>query len=235
MGAGYRLYAKGAKHAEVLIYEDVGEGWFGGVSAKQFASDLKAVGPVDTIDVRINSYGGDVFDGQAIYNQLVQHKAKVTTHIDGVAASIASVIAMAGDEIHIAENGWIMIHDAWSMAIGNAADLRRQADLLESVTDKLAGIYVSRTGAAMADVRKLMAEETWLSAGDAIDRKFATAMTENLRMAAHAAPERYSFKRVPAALAGISDTDLRAEVAAQQAHIKRARLLTNFKSRGAGA
>ena len=102
MALGYRISAKGADRAEILIYEDVGEGWFGGVSAKQFADDLKALGAVSTIDVRINSYGGDVFEGFAMYRQLVEHKARIVVHVDGVAASIASVIAMAGNEIEIA-------------------------------------------------------------------------------------------------------------------------------------
>jgi ATP-dependent protease ClpP protease subunit len=250
MGAGYALYAKGSKHAELLIYEDVGAGWFGGVSADQFTKDLKALGELSTIDVRINSYGGDVFDGLAIYNQLVQHKARVTTHVDGVAASIASVIAMAGDEIRIAENAWFMIHDAWTMAVGNAADLRRQADLLDSVTDKLAGVYVARTGLPMAEVRELMAAETWLSSDDAVARKFASQIAENLRMAAHAAPDRYSFRHVPAALRpgtapvaqtaspvvtlSAEDQALRDRLAAAQQRMQRAQLLKDFKTRGAG-
>src|ERR1044072_9600498 len=101
MGAGFSIKAKGNSEAEILIYEDVGEGWFGGVTAKQFAEDLKALGKVDTINLRINSAGGDVFDGLAIYRRLVDHPARVITHIDGLAASIASVIAMSGNEIRI--------------------------------------------------------------------------------------------------------------------------------------
>lgn len=124
MGQGYRISAK-ANEADVLIYEDVGDSWFGGVSAKQFADDLKALGKVDTINLRLNSAGGDVFDGLAIYRQLVDHPARVITHIDGIAASIASVIAMAGTEIRIAEAGFLMIHDAWGMQMGNADDMRR--------------------------------------------------------------------------------------------------------------
>lgn len=248
MGAGFALYAKGNKHAEVLIYEDVGEGWFGGVSAKKFADDLKAAGDLATIDVRINSYGGDVFDGLAIYNQLVQHKAKVTTHVDGVAASIASVIAMAGDEIRIAENGWLMIHDAWTMAVGNASDLRKQADLLDSVSEQLASVYSARTGMGKDAVRVLMAEETWLSAGDAVERKFATAVSENLRLAAHAVPDD-RFRNTPRALKpqaaaqpapavfqlSAEDQALRDRLAQAASRVKRARLVTDIKSRGAGS
>lgn len=250
MGAGFKLYAKGQKAAEILIYEDVGEGWFGGVTAKQFADELKALGDVQTIDVRIDSYGGDVFDGLAIYNRLVQHPARVTTHVDGVAASIASIIAMSGDEIRIAENGWLMIHDAWGVAVGNAADMRRQADLLDGVTDKLAGVYAARTGMAVPDVRALMADETWLAADDAVARGFAQTIAQNLRVAAHAVPPVYGFRHVPAVLQGavapttparpqpvhLSAEEQALRQRAQQAADKmhRARLLTDFKTRGAG-
>lgn len=246
MGAGFAIRARANKTAEILIYEDVGAGWFGGVSAKQFADDLKELGDVTQIDVRINSYGGDVFDGLAMYNQLVQHKARITTHVDGVAASIASVIAMAGDEIHIAESGWLMIHDAWGMAIGNAADLRRQADLMDSVSEQLAGVYVARSGQPAEQVRAWMAEETWFNAGEAIDNKFATAMSENLRVAAHAAFDRSRFRNAPAALSAApakampviklsaEELALRDQVAGQRAHLTRARVVAELKSRGAG-
>ncbi len=246
--AGFSIRAKGNKHAEVLIYEDVGEGWFGGISAKRFGDDLKALGDLQTIDVRINSYGGDVFDGLAIYNTLVQHKAKVTTHVDGVAASIASIIAMAGAEIHIAENAWIMIHDAWGMAVGNAAEMRRQADLLESVSAKLADVYVSRTGQSAAAVRQMMADETWLSAGDAIDKGFASSLAENQRMAAHAAlPSHFNFRHAPAALSGqgqprqaeivltAADQEVRDRLKAATDRIRRGREIRDLKTRGAGS
>lgn len=248
MGAGFAIYAKGSGHAEILVYEDVGEGWFGGISAKSFADQLKALGAIDTIDVRINSYGGDVFDGLAIYNQLVQHRARVTTHIDGVAASIASVIAMSGDDIRIAENGWIMIHDAWGMAVGNAAELRRQAVLLDGVTERLADVYAARTGLPAADVRQLMTDETWMSSSDAVARGFAHKVSDNLRLAAYSgAPDRYGFRRVPAplqAVAGpksmpvvrLSAEDQAVRDAAQRAaqRVGRARLLEDFRTRGAG-
>lgn len=246
MGAGFAIRAKANKTAEVMIYEDVGAGWFGGVSAKQFADDLKGLGDVTHIDVRLNSYGGDVFDGLAIYNQLVQHKASVTTHVDGVAASIASIIAMAGNEIHIAESGWLMIHDAWGMAIGNADELRRQAELMDSVSEQLANVYVARTGHSLEQVRAWMADETWMNAGDAIGRKFASVMSENLRVAAHASLDRYRFRHAPQALSAAApakqmpvvklsaeEVALRDRVAGQRASLSRAHVMTELKSRGA--
>lgn len=251
MGAGIVFKAKSKTAAEILIYEDVGEGWFGGISAKAFAEQLKALGSVDTIDVRINSYGGDVFDGLAIYNQLVQHRATITTHIDGVAASIASVIAMAGKDIRIAESGWLMIHDAWGMGVGNAAVMRDLADRLDAVSNQLAGVYAARSGRPVDEIRGWMAEERWFSAADALDSGLATSMAENLRMAASGAPARFGFRHVPAALAGtpaarpdaavcsVSGPDaeagtMRRIVQAQSERFARRRALDTFKSRGAG-
>lgn len=192
----------GGKRAEIYIYEDIGEGWFGGFSAKQFADELKAIGGgVKAIDLHINSYGGDVFDGQAIYNTLIAHPASITTHVDGVAASIASVIAMAGDEIHIAENAWLMIHNAWGAAFGSPEDMRRQAELLESVSAKLADIYTARSGQELAAIKAMMDAETWIDAPSALTLGFATHVTDNLRAAALAAPpSAYAYRNVPGAL-----------------------------------
>lgn len=234
MGAGFAIRAKGSKAAEILLYEDVGEGWFGGISAKRFADELKGLGKVDTIDLRINSYGGDVFDGLAIYQQLVQHPAKITSHVDGIAASIASIIAMAGDEIRIAEAGWFMIHDAWGMAVGNAAEMRRQAELLESVTNQLAGVYEARTKQPLETLRAWMADETWLDAAAAVERGFANSVAENLRMAAHAAPPK-RFRNIPSALADDpEERALRERVSAQCASMQRRRDLQQHRTRGAG-
>ncbi|MGQ3051094.1 MAG: head maturation protease, ClpP-related [Roseateles sp.] len=211
MGAGFSIKAKANKTAEILIYEDVGEGWFGGVSAKQFALELKALGDVTTIDVRINSYGGDVFEGLAIYNQLVRHKAKIITHVDGIAASIASVIAMAGNEIRIGESGWLMIHNAWSMAAGDYHAMDEMSARLRATSKTLADIYVARTGADLAKVKAWMDEETWFDASQATAEKFADSVTENLRMAARLVPDRFAFRHVPAAIQQAAMTRADAE------------------------
>lgn len=204
MGAGFRILAKSAGEAEILIYEDVGEGFFGGVSAKQFAGELKALGDVATINLRINSYGGDVFDGLAIYRQLADHKAKIIVHIDGVAASIASVIAMAGDDIRIAEAGFIMIHDAWGLAIGTAADMREVADRLDTITGAIGDVYSARTKRKADDVRKWMADEKWFTATEALDSGFATEIVENMRAAARLDPGKHKFRNVPSSLSAWS-------------------------------
>lgn len=209
MGAGYSIKARANASAEIYIYEDVGEGWFGGVSAKQFATDLRALGAVETIDVRINSAGGDVFDGLAIYRQLVDHKAKVVTHIDGMAASIASVIAMAGEEIRIAEAGFVMIHNAWGLVIGDGSEMRKMADLLDTTTGAIRDVYRARTSLPDDELRTMMAAETWLTGAEAVDKGFADSVVENLRIAASAKidPAKHKFRHMPAALAGRPNYD----------------------------
>lgn len=200
----FRTKAGARNAAEIFIYEDIGEGWFGGVSAKSFADQLKALGNVDTIDVRINSYGGDVFDGFAIYSQLQTHKAAITTYIDGIAASIASVIAMAGEQIHIAQAGFVMVHDAWGVARGNARDLRQFAEQLDAISQSIADVYIARTGKAQGEVRDWMTAETWFNSADALKHGFATKVVENMKAAASASksdPARYTFKHAPGVLA----------------------------------
>jgi|JI10StandDraft_1071094.scaffolds.fasta_scaffold32348_5 ATP-dependent Clp protease protease subunit len=186
MGAGYRFKAKADKTAEVQIYEDVGAGWFGGVTAKDFASDLKSAGVVAQIDVRIASYGGDVNEGLAIYRMLAEHDARVVVHIDGVAASIASVIAMAGDEIVIAEAGSIMIHEAWNIAAGHADDFREMAVNLEKTSGQLADIYAARTKKPTSMIKDWMKATTWFYGQEAVDAGFANAVAENVKAAASA-------------------------------------------------
>lgn len=224
MGQGFRIKPKaGVKNAaEILIYEDVGFSWFGGVTAKDFAEQLKALGAVDQIDVRINSYGGDVFDGLAIYNQLMTHKAKVTTYVDGIAASIASIIAMAGEEIHMAEAGFVMVHDAWGVGVGNARELREFADRLETVTSSLADVYVARTGKTLAEVRGWMMAETWFNSADALKNGFATKVIDNQKVAAKYDPARYRFRNAPPVIAARPDYDAaRARIADQRARMVR--------------
>jgi len=186
MGNGYSIRAKGSGAGEIYIYEDVGEGWFGGVSARQFADDLKALGPITTLDCRINSYGGEVFDGLAIYRQLVEHPARVVMHIDGVAASIASVIAMAGDEIRIAEAGFMMIHPAQGGVLGSAKDMRDMAELLDKITSSIANVYERRTSSTAEQIAAWIAADTWFTAADALAAGFVDAIDENMLLAARA-------------------------------------------------
>lgn len=188
MGAGYSMKAR-AEEADVYIYEDIGEGWFGGVSAKQFTADLKALGAVTTINTHINSYGGAVFDAVAIYRALVSHPARVISHIDGVAASSAATIAMAGDEIRITEAGFLMIHNASGGVFGEASEVRQMADLLDTITGTIGDVYAARSGRSAEEIAAWMTATTWMTAAEAVERGFADSIVENLRVAASGDPK----------------------------------------------
>jgi len=187
---------------EIIIYEDIGEGFFGGgVTAKSISDGLKEHKGAKNIDVRINSYGGSVFEGLAIYNQLKQHKASINVYIDGIAASIASVIAMAGDKITMAENGWFMIHDPWGFAVGTAEELRAEAAVLDNIKGSIVDTYAKRTDSLPEFISGLMADETWMNAEQAIDNGFADETEDSKLLAASANTEILKhIKRMPVQL-----------------------------------
>jgi ATP-dependent Clp protease protease subunit len=183
--SGFKVRAVGKKSAEVYLYDEIGASmWGGGISAKSVADEIKSLGQVETIQVRINSPGGDVFDGLAIYNTLARHPAHVETHIDGMALSIASVIAMAGNEVHMAENAMLMIHDPWTVAMGSADEFRKKADLMDQVKGNLVDTYARRAGLPAEQIAALMSEETWLTAKDAQHLGFVDEIAEELQLAA---------------------------------------------------
>lgn len=197
---GYRIVSRNADTAEMYLYGPIGSTMFGdGVSAKQVANDLKKIGNVKTIDLRINSEGGDVFDGKAIYSLLVENKAKVRVHIDGLAASAASFIAMAGNEINISEGGFIMIHDAYAGVMGRAEEMRQMADLLDSVNGTIVDVYAARTKQDKEKIKKWMAAETWFTGAEAMQNGFATSVVENLKVAASIRNPK-QFKNLPTIL-----------------------------------
>ncbi len=163
----YSLVKNQSEHsAELVIYDEIG--WFG-TTAKDVAQQLSAL-DVSHIDVRINSMGGDVFDGIAIYNALRTHDAEIRTQVDSAALSIASVIAQAGDHRVMVSGSQMMIHEAWGLSVGNATDMRKFGDLLDKQTDTIAGIYAERVGGSgkVKHFRSLMVGETWLSADEAV-------------------------------------------------------------------
>jgi ATP-dependent Clp protease protease subunit len=224
IAGGYSMKAKGKSEAEIILYGDVGDSWFGGVTAKQFADDLKALGKVDTINLRINSAGGDVFDGLTIYRRLVDHPARVVAHIDGLAASIASVIAMAGNEIKISESGFLMIHDAWGIAIGSSTDMRTMADLLETTTGSIRDVYAARTGNAAGKVQDWMTQETWFTAAEAVESGFADSVVDNLRIAASIDPKKHRFNKAPTVLSATPNlAEARERIARMKAQMDRRR------------
>lgn len=180
--------------ADIYLYQDIGEGWEG-MTGRQFAEDIKAIGGVRSLNIYINSYGGSVFDGVAIYNQLARHKARKNVYIDGIAASIASVVAMAGDTIAIAENGIMMIHDPWGLVIGNAAEMRKTAENLDKVRDTILDTYVARTSGDRDNIAELMRNETWFNADEALELGFADEITAAVTLAAHS--DICKYKNVP--------------------------------------
>ncbi len=163
----FRIENRDDSVTEVWVYDEIG--WFG-ITASEFIQDLQAI-DTPRIELHLNSPGGEVFDGIAIYSTLRQHDAEVHTIIDSLAASIASVIAMAGDEITITPNGTMMIHDGMGLAVGNAKDHREMADLLDKVSDNIASVYAERTGGTVDEWRALMRDETWFSADEALEAK----------------------------------------------------------------
>lgn len=164
--------AQASNEATVYLYDEIG---YWGVTAGDFVQQLDAL-DVETIHLRLNSPGGDVFDGVAIYNALLQHQATVVTHIDGLAASISSVIALAGDEIEIAETAFFMIHNAWTLAVGNANDLRTTAGLLDKIDAMITATYVKQAEADEGQVKQWMAQETWFGAEEALEAGFASSI-----------------------------------------------------------
>ncbi len=170
--------------ATLNIYGDI-TSWpweeLGEVSAISLSKQLEALGDVEQIDVYINSYGGEVAEGLAIYNALRRHKAKVTTYCDGFACSIASVIFMAGDERIMNESSLLMIHNAWTYAVGNSAELRKQADDLEKITQASVEAYKAHSSLSEEEIKNLMNNESWILPEEALTYGFATAVdkTEN--------------------------------------------------------
>lgn len=194
----YSIQAKANNKAEVWVYDEIGA-W--GVSARQFAQEVKALGDVKHIDVRIHSPGGDVFEGMAIYNLLKNHPAVVHAHIDGLAASMASVIAMAADVIHMPENAMMMIHKPWGIQGGDADDMRQYADLLDKVEGSLTSAYVKKSGKSEDEIKVLLKSETWYTGAEAVQAGFADQLTETLKAVASLQSQRMQeFTNMPEAL-----------------------------------
>jgi ATP-dependent protease ClpP protease subunit len=171
--------------SEVWIYEQIGEDyWDGsGITAKGFQKELSAI-KSSQIDLHINSPGGQVFDGITIHNLIKQHPANVTTYIDGLAASIASVIALAGDRVVMAENALFMIHKASGMVFGNSDDMRDFAEKLDMVNGSIATTYMSKTGKKEPEINDLMGAETWMTAKAALEAGFVDEISGSADMSA---------------------------------------------------
>ncbi|MFN3930832.1 MAG: head maturation protease, ClpP-related [Brevundimonas sp.] len=173
-GAGVR--ALGIGDNVITMFDSVGEDpWTGGgITAKKVAAQLRAIG--GPVEIQLNSPGGDMFEGIAIYNVLREHPHPVTIKVMGVAASAASIIAMAGDHVEIGASSFLMIHNCWIMAVGNRNALREAAEWLEPFDAAMTSVYAQRTGLAADVITKMLDDETWLSGSIAIEKGFANAL-----------------------------------------------------------
>ena len=188
MQTWYNLKADAGKTPVLSIFDDIGAY---GVSAKSFLNDLRTV-TTDEVDVEINSPGGDVFAGLAIYNGLRASGKKINVKVLGLAASAASLVAMAGDTIEMPENAFMMIHNPWGFAMGGADEMRNTADVLDKIGTGLVSTYAKRTGKTDQEITALLDAETWMTAQEAVDAGFATSVTPALAVKAS-----YSEDRLP--------------------------------------
>ncbi|NGK53892.1 Clp protease ClpP [Escherichia coli] len=191
----FRMKAGHKSDADIYIYDEIG---FWGVTAKQFVSDLNALGNITHINLHINSPGGDVFEGIAIFNALKNHGASITVYVDGVAASMASVIAMVGDPVIMPENAFMMIHKPWGVSGGDADDMRDYADLLDKVESVLLPAYAQKTGKTTDEIAAMLADETWMSGAECLAHGFADQVTPEVKaMACIQSKRTEEFKKMP--------------------------------------
>lgn len=189
--------------AVIRLYGEISPWW--GIAAEDVAAQLDEI-TADEIEVQIASLGGDVFEGIAIYNALRAHPARITTRVDSMAASIASVIAQAGDHRVMLTGSQMMIHEAWGFAIGTASDMRELADILDKQTDIIADIYAERADGEVAEFRTLMAAETWFDADETVDAGLADEVVKPARREKADAEDRLPHRfadRYAAAVAAV--------------------------------
>jgi ATP-dependent protease ClpP protease subunit len=205
----FEITAKADK-SEIWLYDEIGKNWFGeGIGAKEFLAEINAI-KSPHIDMHINSPGGAVFEGAAIYNAIKRHPATVHTYIDGIAASIASVIALAGDRIIMAANSLFMLHNPSGMAFGTSDDMRKTADVLDKVCGTMMGAYMEKCGKTEAEIKALMDAETYMDADEAMEAGFCDEVGLEMDMAACAsfAPvlAKLGFKHIPQVINGKKET-----------------------------
>ena len=176
----YKIKNKSSEVADVYLFNDIGTF---GITAQNFIDEIKEYEDTE-LNIHINSLGGEVFEGMAIYSIIQRRKAKTTVYIEGIAASIASVIALAADEVIMSENSLLMIHNAWGGTQGEAKDMRKQAEILEKITNEIAEVYVKKTKIPYNEIVEMMDEETWLTAQEAVALGFVDSISEPIKVAA---------------------------------------------------
>lgn len=182
----WKLKALDEKTGELTLYGEISnETWWGDeVTPKEFKSALDDLGDIDTLNIYINSPGGDVFAGQAIYSMLKRHKAHKNVYIDGLAASIASVIAMSGDTIFMPKNAMMMLHNPWTIGIGNSAEFRKLAEDLDIIRESLIAAYEGHSALTRDEIISIMDAETWLTATECEEYGFCDVVQEEKQLAA---------------------------------------------------
>jgi len=216
----YALEKTADNETTITLYDEIGAF---GAGSKEFLADLTKLSG-QHIHLRINSPGGSVVEGTAIYNALRRHEGGLTVHIDAMAASMASVIAMAGKPVYMADNALLMIHNPWTVSMGESKDLRKEADLLDKLKVNLRNAYVRKTGIDAEEIAQMMDEETWLDAVEAVALGFADAIEEGVAAAATATPEmlRARFDKFAKASSSMNIPEVitySAEVAEEAAEI----------------
>jgi ATP-dependent Clp protease, protease subunit len=189
-GPWFEIKNKTEESVDLYLYDVIGDDWVGS-DAATVVKQISAI-TSNQINLRINSPGGSVFDGFAIFNALHNHKATVTTYIDGLAASIASIIALAGDKVVMAENAMVMIHNPWTFSMGESKDLRKDADILDQLKESLITAYVNKTEQSREDIAAAMDNETWYSSEDAKKIGLVDEVKTGMKAAACASPELLS-------------------------------------------
>ena len=197
--------------AEVLVYDVIGEDIFGGISAKEFRAQIKDV-KAKSLNVRINSPGGSVVEGAAMMTALDEFKGEITVDIDSMAASAASVLAMAGDKVRMASNALMMIHDPYSMVMGGADEMRRTADLLDKVKGQIIDAYMRRSKKNRKELSKMMGDETWFTGAEAVAAGLADEATGAQALAASFDMSKFPYRKTP---------QLPAQMLATQARLTR--------------
>lgn len=216
-----RADAVGATDPFVInVLDVIGETWDGGVTSRQIGALLRSAGDREVI-VNINSPGGDMFEGLAIYNMLRGHSSAVTVRVVGLAASAASIIAMAGDRVEMARAGFLMIHNAWVFAIGDRHELGTVAAQLGAFDETMADLYATRTGLDAGEIGKMMDRETWISGRTAVEQRFADGLlasdaVEASHDARAQASQTKTFAKIEAALTrgGMTRSERRAAIKA---------------------
>ena len=176
----YKITNNTSEASDVYLFNDIGTF---GITAQSFIDEIKEYDNQE-LNIHINSLGGEVFEGMAIYSVIQRRKSKTTVYVEGIAASIASVIALAADEVIMSENSLLMIHNAWGGTQGEAKDMRKQADILDKITNEIAEVYVKKTNLPYAQIIEMMTEETWLTAEEAVALGFVDSISKPIKVAA---------------------------------------------------